>query len=404
MSTTQKIATTGVSDVAAVDAPTWPENQQKRVWQTSDNLIEYEFLRIEGHEGDPEVIASSNGEADLPATLAGRVSKRHLAAKALDGSGLGAVLRRLPAWRGVLILNYHRIGYPNWADLDRNLWSATPEAFDAQMAVLQRDCDVIGLADLEQALGNRRGRSVMITFDDGYLDNYTRAFKILRDHGLTATFFVTTGFLDRRLVPWWDEIAWMVRNSRVDHLPASEWSETPISTSLAHWESAIARLLKIYKGLKSSQTERFLNYLAEELQSGRCPVDVGRDLWMTWDMAREMQAAGMTLGGHSVTHPVLSSLSPDEQDYEVGESRRRLVAELGSSIEAFSYPVGGGKSFNEITKQAVRRHGFRWGFTYLGGYLQPGDFDPFALRRTAIETDIDLPLFRSMIALPQLFA
>jgi peptidoglycan/xylan/chitin deacetylase (PgdA/CDA1 family) len=125
---------------------------------------------------------------------------------------------------------------------------------------------------------------------------------------------------------------------------------------------------------------------------------------MTWDMAREMQAAGMTLGGHSVTHPVLASLSPDEQDYEVGESRRRLVAELGSSIDAFSYPVGGGKSFNEITKQAVRRHGFRWGFTYLGGYLQPGDFDQFALRRTAIETDIDLPLFRSMIALPQLFA
>ena len=344
-----------------------------------------------------------NSEGDLP-ILAPRRSKRHWASRALQYSGGGYALRKLPTWQGVLILNYHRIGYPNWSDLDRNLWSATPESFNAQMALLKQNFDVVGLADLDRVLTNRRGRKVMITFDDGYLDNYTRAFKILRHHGLPATFFVTTGFLDNHIVPWWDEIAWMVRNTSVERLPENPWTGSPLSTDLEHWESAIARLLKVYKGLKEGQPLQFLDYLAEVFQTGRCPSEVGRDLWMTWDMIRTMRAQGMTIGGHSVTHPVLASKSPEKQDFEVGECRRRLVAELCEQIDAFSYPIGGGASFNEITKEAVRRHGYRWGFTFLGGYLKPGQFDSYALRRTAIEMDIDLSLFGALLALPQVFA
>lgn len=125
---------------------------------------------------------------------------------------------------------------------------------------------------------------------------------------------------------------------------------------------------------------------------------------MTWDMVREMRAGGMFIGGHSVTHPVLASVSPEQQDHEVGECRRRLVAELGEPIDTFSYPVGGGRSFSQTTMNAVARHGYQWGFTYLGGYLQPGQFERYALRRTAIEMDIDLSVFRAIVTVPQYFA
>lgn len=333
-----------------------------------------------------------------------RNSKRHWASSALESLGCGYVLRRVPSWRGVLILNYHRIGYPYWSELDRNLWSATPEEFDVQMADLKQDFDVIGLGDLEQALHDPRGRKVLITFDDGYLDNYTRAFKILKSHGLPATFFVTTGFLDHHFVPWWDEIAWMVRTSSVDELPQNPWTNSPMRTDLGHWESAISQLLKIYKGLHGDQPRQFLEFLSNELKTGRCPAEVGQRLWMTWDMVREMRAGGMTIGGHSVTHPVLATLTEDEQDYEVRECRRRLMEELGEPIEAFSYPVGGSNSFNEFTQQTIERHGFRWGFTYLGSYLKPGQFHRYALRRTAIEMEVDRSLFRALITLPQYFA
>ena len=121
-------------------------------------------------------------------------------------------------------------------------------------------------------------------------------------------------------------------------------------------------------------------------------------------MIREMKREGMTFGGHTVTHPILANLSAEQQDWEVGECQRRLTAELGEPMEAFSYPVGGTSSFNGDTRMALERHGYQWAFSYEGGYCHYNQKDRFALPRTAIETDIDLPIFRAIATLPQLFA
>lgn len=227
------------------------------------------------------------------------------------------------------------------------------------MASLKASFDVISMHDLAAALADPRGRSVMITFDDGYRDNYERAYPVLKEYGLSATFFLTTGFLDKQIVPWWDEIAWMVRNATVPLLPAGKWFDEPLQTDQKHWDYAIVRLLRLYKRLGGDRTENYLNDLGAALRTGRCPAEVGRELWMTWDMIREMKAGGMTFGGHTVNHPVLANLPAEEQDYEVGECRRRLVAEIGEPIDAFSYPVGGKTAFNEITQRALERHVYR---------------------------------------------
>ncbi len=74
------------------------------------------------------------------------------------------------------------------------------------------------LITLPRVLAAKRGRYGMITFDDGYRDNHATALPILKREGVTATFFVATGFIDAPRLPWWDEIAWMVRTSRQDGL------------------------------------------------------------------------------------------------------------------------------------------------------------------------------------------
>lgn len=191
-----------------------------------DEIEDNEIVRNE-QERSPVPVNGVMIDDDPLIVPAGRFSKRSLAARTLEWTGCGSLLRRLPPWRGVLILNYHRIGYPQKSDFDRNLWSATPEDFDAQLAILQRSFDVIGPPDLDRALNDRHSRAVMITFDDGYRDNYTHAFASLQRHGLTATFFITTGFLDAHQIPWWDEIAWMVRNSSLPRLPANDWIPEP---------------------------------------------------------------------------------------------------------------------------------------------------------------------------------
>ena len=125
---------------------------------------------------------------------------------------------------------------------------------------------------------------------------------------------------------------------------------------------------------------------------------------MSWDHIREMRNNGMSFGGHTVLHPILANLPAELQDDEIGNCRSRIVEELGEPIDAFSYHVGGPKSFNADTRAALTRHGFKTAFTYLGGYCHHGHSDPLAIPRTAIETDIDLPLFRAITTLPQVFA
>lgn len=334
-----------------------------------------------------------------------RRSKKTLLAHALDLTGFGCLLRAARSWQGVLLLNYHRIGDARFSLLDRNLWSATADDFDLQMRFISRNFDVVPLGELDWALRQSRGRFVLITFDDGYRDNYQEAYPILRTYSCPATFFLTSGFLDEKRLPWWDEIAWMVRTARAAAIRENPWTGPSMLLDVPSREASIQKLLSIYKRLPDHRTDDYLNFLADVLATGRYSLEGGVDLWMTWDMVREMKSQGMTFGGHTVTHPVLANQSAEQQDFEIGQSGRRIAEELGEPTTAFSYPVGGHNSFNADSRAALERHGYQWGFTYFGGYVRPGSsIDRYAMPRTAVELDISGASFRALATLPQLFA
>ncbi len=311
--------------------------------------------------------------------------KRRLAAAAVDHG----TLRRLSGWRGVLILNYHRVGDATASDADRSLWSATAEGFDRQLAELVRHADVIGPPDLEEAVRSGRGRHVMVTFDDGYRDNFEIAYPLLRAHGVRATFFLTTGFLDRPRRPWWDEIAWMVRHGR--DRPADP-------------ETTIAQHTARYKQLPASLTERFLDELGEQTGSGRCPPGDGESEWMTWDMARELRRGGMWIGGHTVDHPVLASLPAPGQARQVAGCATRLREELGEPMRLFAYPVGSRQAFTPKTERILARHGVEQAFSFYGGYQRAHEWNPMDIPRAHVGPACDARMLRAMLSFPQLFA
>src|SRR5262249_34067307 len=97
-----------------------------------------------------------------------RMSKRNLAARVMTLPGLQALVQRLLSWKGVLTLAYHRIGDDPRSPFDRDLWSATPDAFETQVRFLKRNFDVISPADLMVVLRKPPARYVLVTFDDGY--------------------------------------------------------------------------------------------------------------------------------------------------------------------------------------------------------------------------------------------
>ena len=330
--------------------------------------------------------------------------KKVAASRLLCRSGMRRLLHRTVRWSGVLALNYHRIGDAFGSNFDRGLWSASAEAFAEQIRFCKAQLEIIGPADLPRVLAAKRGRYAMVTFDDGYRDNHAEAFPILKHEGVTATFFVATGFIDSPSLPWWDEIAWMVRTSRQGGLALPAWFDAPIPFDEPHREVAVRKLLRRYKGMPAEATPGYLDALAAAAGTGRCEAGVGRDLWMTWDMLREMKAAGMTIGGHTVTHPVLSRMSAQDQRREILECGRRLAAELGEPMRCFSYPVGNANAFDQTTRECLREAGVSSAFSYYGGYRRFDDWDDYDVRRVAIETELDRDWFRSIVTLPQLFA
>lgn len=352
--------------------------------------------------------------SDRKSLTAGRINKRELLRRTLSATGGIKALESLPVWNGLLVLNYHRIGTPTDAKLDEALWSATQEDFDQQVKLLKAGFDVIGLSELPNALHDLKSghgqpwnssRFAMITFDDGYVDNYELAFPVLQANDAAGVFFIATGFIDQPRLAWWDEITWMVRSSKRDTIALPEnWLDEPLVLDQSARREVINRLLQIYYRMEGSRTEQFLNGIAEATGSGRAPREAAAGQWMSWDMIREMSDGGMDFGAHTVTHPILANLTAEEQGMEICESRLRLERQLDRPITALSSPVGKRESFNEDTRAALSSNGFDWAFSYYGGHSSGADVDRYDLPRVAVESDVSMDEFRSCCALPHIFA
>jgi peptidoglycan/xylan/chitin deacetylase (PgdA/CDA1 family) len=330
--------------------------------------------------------------------------KRALAARALSRTGLRTLLSRAIPWSGVLVLNYHRVGDGSGSLFDRGLWSADAEAFARQVRFCRSHTDVISPDDLPHVLDRRRGRYVLFTFDDGYRDNYEVAFPILKAERVAATFFIATGFVDAPRLPWWDEIAWMVRTSRRERIMLPGWLPAAVPFDEPDREGAVRTLLQAYKAMPVESTGGFLAAIAAEAGTGRCAPEVSRELWMTWSMLRAMQSAGMTIAGHTMGHPVLARASRERQRDEISGCAARLAAELGGPMRCFSYPVGGLSAFDSVTRECLREAGVRYAFSYYGGFRRFSGWDDYDIRRVPVESYLSDDWFRSIVTLPQFFS
>jgi peptidoglycan/xylan/chitin deacetylase (PgdA/CDA1 family) len=314
---------------------------------------------------------------------------------------LGILAGSTYRWRGALGIAYHRIGDGGGSPFDRAIWSTTAERLDEHLHWLKAHFEVISPAEVQDAVRTRRGRNVVITFDDGYIDNYAVAYPMLRRHGLAATFFVATGFIDEPRLPWWDEVAWMIRSSPRAGVALPAFLPADLAFDEPDREQAVETLLRLYKRLPAARTVEFLEALGGATESGRYGARVG-NLWMTWDMLREMHAGGMTIGGHTVHHQVLAQMPRDQQAWEIAECGRRIQEELGVPMRTFAYPTGKKDSFNEDTRSCLRDAGVETAFSYHGGFRRRETWDDLDIRRIGVELDTTFDEFRADVLAPWL--
>jgi len=308
--------------------------------------------------------------------------KRLLLAEASARVGMTRVLEALLRRDALLVLNYHRIGNAEETPYDSGTFGPTAEEFDWELGYLKSRFDCIGL---EQALAMMTGKaplrsSLLITFDDGYLDNYQTAFPILRSHGLPATFFLPTSFIATQRLPWWDTIAYIVKHSRKDSFRIQYPKAAEFTVDRQKPSNTVFQVLCFCSQNATTDYSPLIEELEAVCDCAR-PNGASERCFLNWDEAREMQGAGMSFGSHTHSHEVLSGLSLERQVEELSQSRAILERELGRPIDVLAYPVGRPYTFNDDTRGALERCGYRAAFSFYGGANLKSSVNRLDIRR-----------------------
>ena len=279
------------------------------------------------------------------------------------------MLERLPRRPCLLVFNYHRIAEEGNDLYDPDTIEASPDQFDEQMRILKKHYALAELAEVQELVDHPeriRHCRVLVTLDDGYRDNHDVAFPILRSHGIKAAFFLATGFVGTRRVPWWDQIAYLVRRTEKRTLRLHYPRELTFDIDETSRFAVREALLGLYKSEKTADPERFLCGVAEECEVTR-PREAPERLFMTWEDARSLVKGGMSIGSHTHDHELLAKLTPEEQLHQCRLSREIIAREVGLEVDAMAYPVGSRSSFSDVTLRCLRETGYRTAFSYYGG-------------------------------------
>jgi peptidoglycan/xylan/chitin deacetylase (PgdA/CDA1 family) len=314
-------------------------------------------------------------------------SKREIAAGLSRYSGLTALLRLLPSKPVLLVLNYHRIGKAQESPYDSGVFSATAEDFDAQIRCVKK---YFHMATLDEAaeivVAGKKPRSAvaLLTFDDGYVDNYRIAFPALASQRVQGVFFLATGFVGSNHIPWWDAAAYIIKRSspRVIRL-----GERVIEIGPGSRQAAIEQALSVYKARALGDADTFITLLESECDTTR--PDGSERCFLNWEEAAEMARCGMAVGSHTHTHPNLATLSYDQQLAEFKLSKKLLEGCLGIPAQSVAYPYGLRETLSPATFEAARDAGYRLGFSFHGGFNSPGAIDPLNVSRCAVGGGID---------------
>jgi peptidoglycan/xylan/chitin deacetylase (PgdA/CDA1 family) len=316
-------------------------------------------------------------------------SKKEMLARFAAYTGVTRVLESVPGRPSLLILNYHRVGDPRLTPYDSGTFSCTADELDWQVNWLKQRYQIVNLHD---ALDIVHGRttpsrtSVLITFDDGYRDNYLEAFPVLRRHGVSATFFLPTTFVGSHSLPWWDEIAYMVKLAPSTRLTLTYPEPAEYDLATGDRLAIVVAVLRVFKQAAAVDTERFLDDLSKATGVAR-PGDHAERCFLNWEEAREMQAAGMCFGSHTHTHEILGRLPYEQQVQELRVSRQILEAELGVTIDTLAYPRGKRSSFSEQTFAALRETNYNTAFSFYSGLNIPNRINPLDVLREAVEME-----------------
>jgi len=301
-------------------------------------------------------------------------------------NGGGERLRRVRKPKYV-VLGYHGVGAH-----EVPMYCRFPKRFFAeQMRYIKRYYRVLSLRQMEAELHNPKaqGQGVVVTFDDGYLGTYTDAFPVLKEYGIPATVYLIADSIESGNIAWYDRIFLRFQRAKSEVTLMLDTQQNFQLTDFSSRVDAATAVVSYLRTLPDGERQRWCESLEREM-----PLQAGelRGSMMNWDQVREMHRAGISFGSHTMTHPVLSRLTPDALQREVGESKRLIENCLDSAVEDFAFPFGKPGDCGAIGAKALSALGLRTAMTTIPGVNGPGA-DKYRLRRMVQGEERSIAMF-----------
>lgn len=231
------------------------------------------------------------------------------------------------------IVIYHRV----LPEPDPLLGGGGIKSFESSLNHLAKNFNIMPLSEAVNRLqnGTLPSRAACITFDDGYADNAEIALPLLQKHRVPATFFIASGFLDGGRM-WNDTVIESVRLATGDKLDLSSidlgmHTITTLEQRKKTLFFLIDKLKHLPYAIRASQVEKLNAIISAKLPN---------NLMMTSAQVRQLHHAGMGIGGHTVTHPILTRIDDSAARAEITEGKAKLEAIIDAPVRLFAYPNG----------------------------------------------------------------
>ncbi len=303
---------------------------------------------------------------------------------ALVRTGAVSWLERRRRRRGdhrVFVLEYHQVT----DGPDEPEGTVSTDRLRSHVRFLKQWVSVVSLPRAVERLAEGRplGEDLaVLTFDDGFAENYECAWPVLREEKVPATIFVTTGFVDGQEL-WFDRARRSLSALERGQGSVPSPLERDLRGTLGRWpQPSVDVTMEDLKRVSPATRSDLVDRLAESARPDEPPARA-----LSWAQVREMvESEDIEIGAHTVTHPILGQLSAEEQTKEIEGSRARLAEETGVAPTLFAYPNGAQGDFDEQTAERLRSAGFRAACSTIRGSNRPG-CDLFTLSRIGVGAD-----------------
>jgi peptidoglycan/xylan/chitin deacetylase (PgdA/CDA1 family) len=302
-------------------------------------------------------------------------------------SGLILITRRfMPYNKGIYFLAYHRVTDDDFDCLDLNV---KVDTFEKQIKFISQNYKTISLEKAVELL--KKGdsipdKTIVVTFDDGYRDNYINAFPILKKYRIPATIFLSVESIDKGQTFWFDKITYAVKRTKKKQIDLRKFNlREYLLQSEYDKKRAVNEIVLFAKKLIKEQLNSLTEYILKVLEVNLEEINVNYSI-LKWDDIVEMRNNRITFGSHGMNHIILANLSQEEAKFEVIESRKKIQEKSEIEVKFYAYPNGDVDDFNEDIVNLLKENGFSAACTLVRGSNNNGSL--YKLHRYSMTNEV----------------